>query len=338
MAADMAPALAAWLSNEGGRPVQVRSLSMTSAGARRLNALFEAVSDGVSQRLAITMIPTAAIQLLDVRAEADVRLLAEKAGVRVPHVHHVCTDDRVLGGPFFVSTAVDGETVPRRLLRLAQDRGIGEHVVTQLGEAMARLHSIDPADAPAPLARPAGTGPIATAMTMVDALLDALIEPSPVFSYGARWLERNAPTEPERVTIVHTDIRTGNIIVGDDGLRAILDWEGARVGDPLEDLAWPCQRMWRFREDARTVGGLAGVDVLRAAYLDAGGTWDEERFAWWRVLGTVRWGLSLAGQARAHLDGSFPSIVMAASGRRVPELEYDALLLLRPHSSQYQQP
>jgi hypothetical protein len=75
-----------------------------------------------------------------------------------------------------------------------------------------------------------------------------------------------------------------------------------------------------------------GVEVLRRAYEDAGGTWDEERFQWWRVLGSVRWGMGLAGQARAHLDGSFPSIVMAASGRRVPELEYDTLLLLRPRA------
>ena len=102
----------------------------------------------------------------------------------------------------------------------------------------------------------------------------------------------------------------------------------------MQDLAWPCQRMWRFREDARTVGGLGPVAALRDAYVGAGGVWDDDRFAWWRVLGTVSWGLGLAGQARGHLDGSFPSIVMAASGRRVPELEYDTLLLLRPASVQ----
>ncbi|MBI5088241.1 MAG: phosphotransferase, partial [Actinobacteria bacterium] len=109
----------------------------------------------------------------------------------------------------------------------------------------------------------------------------------------------------------------------------ILDWETARIGDPMEDLAWPCQRMWRFREDQHTAAGMASIATLRDAYVEAGGAWDDDRFEWWRVLGTVRWGMSLAGQARQHLDGSFPSIVMAASGRRVPELEYDTLLLLR---------
>ncbi|MGD9704307.1 MAG: phosphotransferase family protein [Acidimicrobiia bacterium] len=331
MAADQLPEhLGAWLSEQERRTVDVRGLTLASAGARRVNALFDATADGTTRRLALTMIPTAAIQLLDVAGEAAVRTLAEGAGVPVPHVHHVCTDASVLGGPFFISTAVDGETVPRRVLRLVHAAGVGDRVVAQLGDAMARLHSIDPEAAPAVLPRPVGDGPVSTALLVVEQQLDLLLDVSPTFAFGLRWLQRNAPAEPDRQTIVHTDIRTGNIIVGEDGLRAILDWETARVGDPMEDLAWPCQRMWRFREDARTVGGLGPVDALRSAYVAAGGRWDDGRFEWWRVLGTVRWGLGLAGQARGHLDGSFPSIVMAASGRRVPELEYDTLLLLRP--------
>lgn len=339
MPRSLADLLGAWMSEVEGRPVTVQGLVQASAGARRMNALFEATSPAVGahgaevRRLALTMIPSAAIQILDVRGEAAVRTAAEQVRVPVPHVHHVCTDEQVLGGPFFISTAIDGETVPRRVLRLVQERQLGDAVVAAMGEAMARLHTIAADEAPAQLARPAAPGPIATALTLVDGLLAALLDPSPTFAYGVRWLERHAPPEPEHLCVVHSDIRTGNIIVGDDGLRAILDWEGARVGDPMEDAAWPCQRMWRFREDDRTVGGMATVRVLRAAYEAAGGTWSEERFRWWRVLGTVRWGLSLAGQARAHLDGSFPSIVMAASGRRVPELEYDTLLLLRPPAS-----
>jgi aminoglycoside phosphotransferase (APT) family kinase protein len=318
------------LSAQKGRPVEVDGLAIASTGARRVNALFEARCDGISRHLALTMIPTAAIQLLDIRAEADVRLLAESAGVPVPHVHHVCTDDRVLGGPFFVSTAVDGETVPRRVLRLAQEHRLGERIVHQLGDAMARLHSIDPTVTPATVPRPEAGRPIATGLSIIDTQIDLLIAPSPVFAYAARWLERNAPREPDGLAIVHSDIRNGNVVVGDDGLRAILDWETTRVGDPMEDLAWPCQRMWRYREDALTVGGFAGVDLLRAAYERSGGTWDQQRFEWWRVHGTVKWGLGLASQARAHLDGAFRSIVTAASGRRVAELEYDTLLLLRP--------
>ncbi|MFN8568014.1 MAG: hypothetical protein U0Z44_10975 [Kouleothrix sp.] len=41
---------------------------------------------------------------------------------------------------------------------------------------------------------------------------------------------------------------------GPDGLRAVIDWEFAHIGDPLEDLAWPCVRDWRFGNDALPVG------------------------------------------------------------------------------------
>jgi aminoglycoside phosphotransferase (APT) family kinase protein len=276
------------------------------------------------------MIPTASIQLLDVADEASVRELAESAGVPVPHIHHVCTDESVLGGPFFISIAVEGETVPRRVLRLIEQHdNLGSLITRQIGTALADLHSIPESNAPRTLLPDSGLGPIAHALSQVDEGLSELLTPSPAFSFCARWLERNAPIEPAWSTIVHSDVRNGNIIVGQDGLRAILDWEGSRIGDRMEDLAWTTQRMWRFREDHLPIGGFGTINDLRTAYLERGGEWDDDRFHWWRVLLTVRWGLGMAGQSRSHLDGSFVSIVMSASARRMAELEFDALQLLR---------
>ena len=67
-----------------------------------------------------------------------------------------------------------------------------------------------------------------------------------------------------------------------------------------------------------------------AGYEAAGGTFDAARFHWWKVEGTLRWAVGLAGQTMGFLEGRVPSIVMAASGRRVPELEWDLLMLIRP--------
>ena len=293
--------------------------------------LFDADGPGHSLRLVATILPTAAIELNPITAEAAIRNLAEEHGVPVPHIHAVCTDPSFVGGPFFVSDRVDGESVPRRVLRLVEAEAIGERVAGQLGEALARIHSIDPARAPENLMDDRSENPAETALVGADRMVADLPLPRPALAYGIRWLERHLPSAPSRRTIVHTDARNGNILVSARGLEAVLDWEGTvRHGDPMQDLAWPALRMWRFKEDAREIGGFAGREPFVAGYEAAGGSFDEERFTWWKVLGTLRWALGLASQSAAHLDGRFRSIVMAASGRRVPELEWDLLMLVRP--------
>ncbi len=137
--------------------------------------------------------------------------------------------------------------------------------------------------------------------------VDELPQRRPALELGLRWLERHLPTTPVRRTIVHSDVRNGNLIVGEDGLRAVLDWEGALAsGDPMQDLAWPALRMWRFRNETAEIGGFAGRAPYVAGYEAAGGTFDEDRFEWWKVEGTLRWAVGLAGQTMAFLDGRVP--------------------------------
>lgn len=322
--------IARWLSEHYGRTVGVRGLEQVTAGARRVNALFDAVDDSgaVIERLALTALPTLDIQILPMTVEAGIRTIAHEAGVPTPRILGATEDQSYIGGPFFVSERIDGETIPRRVLRLVEQHGIGTTIAKQLGAAFATLHSIDPHRAPDAIVRPA-MGPIEAALIGTDQSLRGLLQPSPVLSYGMRWLEQNRPPEPRRTTIVHSDVRNGNIIVSTNGLEAILDWEGTRIGDPAEDVAWPMVRMWRFRNDHLPVGGFSAIAPYRSAYEAAGGEWDDERVRWWLTLGTLRWGLGLANQAHQHLGGQYVNIVMAASGRRVSELEYDTLMCLR---------
>jgi aminoglycoside phosphotransferase (APT) family kinase protein len=327
----LAAGLERFLTGHLDEPVAVGGVAASSAGARRTNVLFDAERRSGTLRLVATILPTAEIQLNPLTAEAGVRALAERHGVPVPHVHAVCTDPGFVGGPFFVSDRVDGESVPRRVLRLVHERQIGERVAAQLGEALARLHAIDPAEAPDDLLDDPSPNPAEAALIETVEAVDALPWPRPALAFGLRWLGGHLPPAPPRRTIVHTDARNGNLLVGGNGLEAVLDWEGTvRHGDPMQDLAWPALRMWRFKEDEREIGGFAGLAPFVAGYEGAGGTFDEERYRWWKVLGTLRWALGLAGQSAAHLDGRFRSIVMAASGRRVPELEWDLLMLVRP--------
>jgi aminoglycoside phosphotransferase (APT) family kinase protein len=318
---ETAKGLAAFLSQHWGKSVAIENMTQASAGARRRNMLFDAVAGGERTKLVATIVPFAAMQLNPIEVEASNLQLAEAAGMPAPHVHAVTSDTSWVGGPFFITTQIAGETIPRQVLRLVEK-------TPGLGATLARLHSADAAKAHPQVPRPNGH-PLETALAVSRRQIDELLQPSPAFTLCFNWLKRNIPPAPKRIVVVHGDFRNGNIIVGSDGLRASLDWEGCHLGDPMEDCGWVVQRMWRFRNDALEVGGFGSVDELRAGYQEAGGEWNEQRFRWWKAQGTLRWGLGLAGQAKQHLDGSVPSIVLAASGRRVAELEYDTLMLLR---------
>jgi len=320
--------LAEYLSLQLGRAVAIENLSEASAGARRRNVLFDAVAGSERHEFVASITPSAAILLMPTETETGALRLAEEAQVPVPHVHWVCTDERYVGGPFFISTRVSGETVPRRVLRLVERERIGARLAGQIGEAFARLHGVPIERAPAGLVLSDGVSAVERALGALRAQLDSLWQPAPALALGLGFLERNATSVSPRLAIVHGDLRNGNIIVDATGLRAVLDWEGAHLGDPIEDLAWICLRTWRFGADALEVGGFAERAALVDAYVAAGGTFDSRAFHWWKVLGTLRWGIGLARQAIGHLDGSVPSIVMAASGRRVAELEFDLLTLL----------
>lgn len=310
----------------------VSDLSQSTAGARRTNVIFRAGG----RRLVATIVPPGLQGELGeatVGVEAAVRDLARRHGVAVPSVEFVSDDPGYVGGPLMVSEFVEGETVPRRILRLVDATpGLGARLGRQLGESLARLHAIDPAVAPAGLRRPAGDPAPAMLAELAESVA-ALPVRRPVMEYGLDWLAAHLPEPPGRTAIVHADVRNGNVIVGPDGLRAILDWELALAGgDPMEDLAWAAVRMWRFGNDPIEIGGFADRAALVEGYRAAGGEYDAARFEWWKAARTLWWAVGLASQAVSYLSGAVPSIVMAASGRRVSEAEWDLLMLTRPGS------
>jgi aminoglycoside phosphotransferase (APT) family kinase protein len=131
--------------------------------------------------------------------------------------------------------------------------------------------------------------------------------------------------------VVHGDFRNGNLIVGPEGLRAVLDWELVHAGDPMEDLGWLCTKAWRFGNVDLPVGGFGTYDQLVGAYeKESGRVIDRDALRWWEVLGTLKWGVMCIMQATAHTSGAVRSVELAAIGRRVCENEWDLLELIAP--------
>lgn len=290
---------------------EIRELRRLTGGASRETWAFDALIDGAWRPLVLRY---GRAERGPLTLEALAFEAAARAGVPEPAI--VARDDE-----FLIMERVEGETIARRILRDDRFAGVRPGLAKQCGEILARIHSIPPeaipdVDAPDPLAETA-------------AMIHSFEDPSPALELGLAWLERNRPARQGEV-VLHGDFRLGNLIIGEDGVRAVLDWELVHRGDPMQDLGYLCVRAWRFgAEDP--VGGFGSYEDLFHGYERVSGrTVDRESVRWWELFGTVWWGGACMLQASRHLSGSERSVELAAIGRRVWEQEYDVLLALAP--------
>jgi aminoglycoside phosphotransferase (APT) family kinase protein len=309
--------LAAALAPVLGGSVVVDGLHRLTGGASRETWAFAA--DGVDLILRRDP-PRRANAPHVMRLEADAMRACRRAGLRAPEVL-VHDDGTLLGTAGLIMRRVPGETIARRILRDDEFAGARRSLVADLGTFLAGLHAIEPAEVPGVATR-----------TGLDGLwqsYERVIDRSPTFEKAYEWLAEHPPP-PSEPCLVHGDLRLGNLIVGPDGLEAVIDWELIHVGDPLEDLAWLCLKAWRFGGRLE-VAGLGTIEELITAYESAGGRRvDRDALRWWLVDRTLIWGIGCMTQATVHLSGAVRSVDLAAVGRRAAEQEWDLLELLAP--------
>lgn len=301
------------------RDVEIRGLVRMSGGASRQTWAFEAVQgeqvDPLILRLAPTPEADGALMLLEAAAMRE----AARVGVPEPEVLAAESGADALGAPFVVMRRVEGETIARRILRDDLYADARPKLAGQCGAILGALHTMN--------LDTVGAAPDLDALAALRGLFDETAMVSPTLELAFRWLAANRPAETRRV-VVHGDFRNGNLIVGPDGIRAVLDWELVHIGDPMEDLGWLCVRAWRFG-GALPVGGFGEYDELFSAYEAASGQQlDLDAVRWWELYGTVRWGVICMLQANRHLSGAQRSVELAAIGRRLCEQEYDCIDLL----------
>jgi len=255
-------------------------------------------------------------------AEAKLMQLAFDAGLPSPRVLHVLTTEDNLGTGFIMQR-VDGETIARKILREEEFADARPRIAHQLGRVLAGIHSLPDTQLPE-LRR-------MTAAKELDEFerdYRSLNWPKPVFELALRWLRDNDPGVSTEVTLVHGDFRNGNLVIDRDGVRAVLDWELAHLGDPMEDLGWVCVNSWRFGEIDKPVGGFGSREELFAGYEAAGRRVYPARVSFWEVMGTLRWGLMCGGMMQRFREGPDHSMERAMIGRRASETEIDLLRLL----------
>jgi aminoglycoside phosphotransferase (APT) family kinase protein len=307
---------------------EVGDLARLSGGASQETWSFDIVDGKHRRPVILRRAPTghgATSASAGLPTEARLIELARKSGVPSPRVLYVLHPEDELGDGFLMDY-VKGETIPRKILRDAAFAEIRRKLAFELGTILARIHAM------------AGAGLEALREVTAQAAITELYLfykadgcPRPVFELAFRWLKEQAPGRPEAVTLVHGDFRNGNLIVGPDGVRAVLDWELAHFGDPMEDLGWLCVNSWRFGIIDKPVGGFGQLTELIAGYESAGGrTVDPRRVILWQTLGTLRWGVICLRMLARYESGEDRSMERAMIARRASEAEIDLLRIIAP--------
>lgn len=332
--------LAAFLSREARSEVEVANLRPLAGGASRAAIALdlEVKSGPQAGRYAgvLRLDLGGKIYEASLSRAQEFRLLREagRAGVNVPRVFWGCEDPSVLGRDFLILERIEGETIGRKIIDAKELEEARRLLPRQMGVQLARIHAMDFA-ALEFLPRPQPEEPAARAvLRRAREEIDRLDDLHPALEIGWKWLWEQAPPCP-RPVLVHGDFRLGNLMVGPEGLRSVLDWEFSSVGDPHEDLAWPFVLDWRFGNEAMRFAGISdGAGFLEAYQKASGREVDGRSLRYWEILGNFRWALGCLTQANRHLSGKERSVELASLGRRAAEMELEMMDLIAGSESQ----
>jgi aminoglycoside phosphotransferase (APT) family kinase protein len=327
MEALLGRSVASWCAGATG----VSHVSRLSGGASQETWSFDIVHPlgniGAILRRAPQGYGAAPARAAGLNAEAVLMQRVCDAGVPSPRVLHVLQPQEELGTGFIMER-VEGETIPRKILRDDAFAEARPKLARQLGKVLAMIHGLDLTGLPE-LRRMTASQEIAE-LERDYRSFDWL---RPVFELALRWLRDRDPGPPQQMTLVHGDFRHGNLMIGPHGVRAVLDWELAHVGDPMEDLGWICVNSWRFGEIDKPVGGFGTREELFAGYEATGCRVDVDRVMFWEVMGTLRWGVMCCGMMQRFRVSPEHSVERAMIGRRSSETEIDLLRLLAPRGN-----
>src|SRR5438128_2354913 len=155
------------------------------------------------------------------------RLLVRRAGGGVIHRHTLSLRDEF------------------EVLRAAHEAGV------RVPEPVAYIEDLD--------------GREAFVMERLEDEVDEIGETHPAIELGLWWLREHRPP-PREPVVVHGDFRIGNLVVDENGLVGVLDWEFAHLDDPARDLSFGLVRAWRFGVDDRRLGGIGEVEPYLERY------------------------------------------------------------------------
>ena len=182
-------------------------------------------------------------ELSSLKDQYQVLQALESTAAPTPKVYWYEDDPVLLGGPFFIMEKVEGEaTNPwsragKQIYAEAAKRG---KLPRSFVEALASLHNLDWRAAGLDFLGVPGPGKdfaLREVAKWESLIRQSLRKPEPVLTEVLMWLKANAPAV-QRLAFVHGAYRTGNLMIKDDAVAAIIDWELQVIGDPMYDVAY----------------------------------------------------------------------------------------------------
>jgi aminoglycoside phosphotransferase (APT) family kinase protein len=315
------------------REHRVVGLKRISGGSSRETYAFDLEWSEGGQTRTRAMIgrrdPTGGLLKTDREREFKVIAAVHRAGLKVPEPLFLELDAGVMDRPFFIMDRAPGRT-GMGAFPAAEAESTRAKVADDFLSELARLQSLDyreyGLEILGPPKTPEDPARIQTAHWSEVYERDRMGEHHPILSAAFAWLKAN-PVVTDRVVIVHGDYRSGNYLYDDNGIIAMLDWEMAHLGDPMEDLGWASMTFWGRDELA---GGLMEREAFYRLYEQkTGHRVDRERLFFYRVLGDAKMiAICLTG-IRDFVEGRTSDSMMPFLELLIPQLLEDLANQLR---------
>ena len=219
--------------------------------------------------------PTQTADPWTLHREATVYLALQDTEVPVPRVLAVHPVHQAM-----LSVRLEGENWFARITDAGEQTRTAQDFITRL----AALHRLKPADLDLPAFPRLATVPDAVRHELEE--LDRVIErrggePDPALAFTLDWLRRNIPAYDGPVVLVQGDTGPGNFMYRDGRVVAIVDWELAHLGDPMDDIAWVSLRATQeplpdFPARLREYEALSGYEI------------DDARVHYYRVMAEAK--------------------------------------------------
>ena len=334
--------LESWLSSHLGQDISIPELTIPEAtGMSNVTLLFDMNWEQDGQARCEPVVARLQPEIdrpvfpdYDLSLQYEVmEVVGRSSDIPVPTLRGLETNKELLGVQFYIMKRTDGR-IPTDMPPYNMDGWMMHETSIEQRQSMwrsavdvmARYHKLDYREMGFGKLHVAGQTPLQQQLSYWQNYLEWALEGAghDICQRALDWLQANQP-EDEPTVLCWGDSRLGNIIFKEslDGVAAVLDWEMAVLGNPVQDIAWFNYLDATFAEGL----GMPRLEGL-PSYEDTVAQWQEvsgysaRDYNFYLVFASMRYGLIL-------------SRIMLATGQESEVQGNFAVKLLQTHLERY---